>query len=808
LNDGEWHHVVATRDSGTGEIKIYVDGSTTPEAAGTGNTNSLTASTKLAIGSLQGGVNYFTGILDDLRVYNIVLTPADIAILYDQGGTQPPVLTAPSSGGSGTADIDFTLPEPATDGTVKITFTENGTSLDANDPHVITFNSNFKSSGQHTTLLDGDNLSFNINVTSVSNEPNDLLAVNAIYDVKLEYQDALGNAVASVTNTGYTFTGDETVAPTIDSGVLALDNSYVDVTFSEGVYGAAAGILQVSDFALIFAQNAGSATGANITNVTQNDGVTALTGGETIIRVHLSITGSPDGLETVEIKPAGGASIYDAAGNAALATETTGALTLAVGGWYNGSWAHRIKITIDSAKVSGAGSLTNYPMLISIASNADIASSGRTDGFDILFTSDDGTSKLDHEIEKYDNATGELVVWVRIPSLSATVDTDIYIYYGNPSAADQSNAAGVWDTGFQGVWHLKETDIDGGAGDIKDSSSNLNNITTFGMDNTNQIPGKIAGSFDLDGIDDLFSVDNSVDKFETQPLSVSFWMNVGHLPSTPSVGRDVYLGGKMNSSTPHSWLFFIDDGSANALEDHLYFRTWNTIDTQKSTYTGAVIAIGSWYYVTGTIDAGGNMLLYVDGVQQAPTPTLPGSMADSDKPLDMGEILGWELDGNIDELRISSSVRSADWVITDYNTQFDPAGTITVGSEVNNPDPFIDSGTLASDNSYVDVTFSEGVYNSAAGSGALDAADFIRVFDGTGGTATDVTIFSVKQNDSATEATASALVGGETVVRVFLTLVGTPNGVETVEIKPVDGASIYDVDGNAVLVTYTTGPLT
>jgi hypothetical protein len=49
------------------------------------------------------------------------------------------------------------------------------------------------------------------------------------------------------------------------------------------------------------------------------------------------------------------------------------------------------------------------------------------------------------------------------------------------------------------------------------------------------------------------------------------------------------------------------------------------------------------------------------------------------------------------------------------------------------------------------------------------------------------------------------LTGGETTVRVFLTVTGTPSGVETIEIKPADGASIYDRAGNAVSASETTG---
>ena len=35
LNDGNWHHLVWTRDIGTGDMKGYVDGNSTPEVTGT-----------------------------------------------------------------------------------------------------------------------------------------------------------------------------------------------------------------------------------------------------------------------------------------------------------------------------------------------------------------------------------------------------------------------------------------------------------------------------------------------------------------------------------------------------------------------------------------------------------------------------------------------------------------------------------------------------------------------------------------------------------------------------------------------------
>ncbi len=132
-----------------------------------------------------------------------------------------------------------------------------------------------------------------------------------------------------VTDNNYSIYATYTVAaPTISSGSLVLDNSYVDIVMSEGVYNTSggSGALETTDFALTFTQNGGNATAASISAVTKTDG-NPLAGGETTVRANLSVTGTPSGAETVEIKPVA-TSIYNAAGTAMADTETTGAKIL------------------------------------------------------------------------------------------------------------------------------------------------------------------------------------------------------------------------------------------------------------------------------------------------------------------------------------------------------------------------------------------------------------------------------------------------------------------------------------------------
>ena len=109
--------------------------------------------------------------------------------------------------------------------------------------------------------------------------------------------------------------------------------------------------------------------------------------------------------------------------------------------WYGvAGWTYRKSITIDHTKVSA--DLASFPVLVSIT-DSNLASHARADGYDILFTDSGGSTKLNHEIELYTSATGKLVAWVNVPNVSSSVNTVLYMYYGNASASNQQNPTAV-----------------------------------------------------------------------------------------------------------------------------------------------------------------------------------------------------------------------------------------------------------------------------------------------------------------------------------------------------------------------------
>jgi len=80
-----WRHIVITYTSGTGNIKMYIDG--TLNASGTivtaiGNGSA----TPLQIGCINSGqTSYSNAVVDDVRVYNRALSATEIQTLYQQG---------------------------------------------------------------------------------------------------------------------------------------------------------------------------------------------------------------------------------------------------------------------------------------------------------------------------------------------------------------------------------------------------------------------------------------------------------------------------------------------------------------------------------------------------------------------------------------------------------------------------------------------------------------------------------------------------------------------------------------------------
>lgn len=330
-------------------------------------------------------------------------------------------------------------------------------------------------------------------------------------------------------------------------------------------------------------------------------------------------------------------------------------------------------VTVDHTKVPNTDQ-TDFPVLFSgTYTYLKVAGSGgdvqNSNGYDIVFTSDSsGSSPLYWDLENYVSTTGEIEAWVKIPSLSHTTDTAFFFSYGNASISTyQSTASSTWDSNFHAVWHLKE----GTASNRADSTTN-GNTAALGS-NSVQVAAKIGYGVSHGAGNGGLNVANSASIQAPTNFSLHAWVY------TPSVtGSYMCLVEKdaTAATAPNRSYYLIIDPSNNmTVGADIGAGTPGAI-------TGSATGTGAWHHFVGTYD-GSNFVIYRDGAS-AGTAASSGSPNSGTRRMTIGsnsnDMCSVQNGVQYDEIRLSWSARSADWVATEYNSQNDPATFYTIGA--------------------------------------------------------------------------------------------------------------------------------
>lgn len=313
-------------------------------------------------------------------------------------------------------------------------------------------------------------------------------------------------------------------------------------------------------------------------------------------------------------------------------------------GWLSGYY-NRIKIPIDASKVDAA--LSNFPVPIKLTSaNFDFAAAN-SDGFDFRFTGADGTTLLKYERERHDSTNKLAEYWVKVPSVSDSADTYIYLYYRTEDTADGADPENVWDSNFKAVHHLKDNTTSA----VLDSTSNNNDGTKKGANEPVEATGQIYKAQDFDGTDDYVSLGSGASINITGALAIEAWVYIDSVTGEPSIiDIDALKYGFTTYTSAGDIWFYIHDGG-NAAH--------------------ASCGTGAWHHVVGTWDGttGENgMKLYIDGTLAAQHTSAYDTTAVSGDTLQLGRRLTANyFDGKIDEARISNVARSAAWIKASYH---------------------------------------------------------------------------------------------------------------------------------------------
>ena len=348
--------------------------------------------------------------------------------------------------------------------------------------------------------------------------------------------------------------------------------------------------------------------------------------------------------------------------------------------------------TFTTIGSQGTPPLTNFPVLVAntysylaTAANSGqiqntVTLNGVTVPADLIFTSDAAcTTKLNWEVASYNAASGAIEVWVNIPILSTTTDTAFYMCYNNSAVSTyQGGATSTWDSSFQAVYHLNNN---AGNTTVTESTSNANTGTNTTNTSTTTTAGQITNGFNYAG--NYGTVGSHIAALDgVGSATISAWINPN------SLAQSKYFVSQADNSFSSYWEFGTDNTYINDLALQVNGGSCSTNTHPLSS--------GSWQYVTFVL-TGGNSYgsrckIYYNGSSITPgfdglNSVLPSNTYAIALAENKDALAASKFDGKLDEVRVSTTARSAGWIATEYNNQSLPdkahgaGGFYTMGSE-------------------------------------------------------------------------------------------------------------------------------
>ena len=416
------------------------------------------------------------------------------------------------------------------------------------------------------------------------------------------------------------------------------------------------------------------------------------------------------------------------------------------------SWTHSRSFFIltdaTGANLPPSTSESNFPLLLRFNGSNFPFAQAVSDGRDIRFSTPAGIA-LPYEIEQWDSINGKAAVWVKIPTITGNARQEIVMFWGKAGVSSQSNGPAVFNStnGYCAVMHLN--------GSVLDATGS-----------TSPVNGGATPAAALIG--------NTAMNLSTGDITTA--TNITNFPSgnNPTSTSQIWLKARSitNWSMPLAW------GNRNAYG-------WNTWQMQIGFWEsptvlpsylkcrGPAVLAGAtnlnanqWYHLVHT-KSGGTARLYINGVLDA-TMTSGSNMAiNNPQALSLGMAGG---DADVDEARVSSVARSADWVKLEYENQ--KPGQTLVGGLVPGGSAFSVSPTS--------VTMNESsVTTLTAQAGGAQKTYWIYIKDGqetllaTDQLTLDYSVGRITGNDSATIQFKAVFPGGTQTIPVPLTVLDT-----------------------------------
>ena len=216
-----------------------------------------------------------------------------------------------------------------------------------------------------------------------------------------------------------------------------------------------------------------------------------------------------------------------------------------------------------------------------------------------------------------------------------------------------------------GVWHLNElTDV------VTDATGNENDMRPEGgIDASDLVEGVIGNALDFDGSEYLIKDSPAASLQFTSDFTVSAWFKLLLVSS----GRySTIIGRQLGTGTQDSWLLSLDGQTPL-----LYVSNGKTGNVSVDT--------GSWYHVTA-VKQGSNMSLFINGELAAQNTNIDELVESDSNEVTIGAqdnngAISEFFYGSIDEVRVSGTAYSSDWILASYLNQMQGSSMISILKE-------------------------------------------------------------------------------------------------------------------------------
>jgi hypothetical protein len=354
-------------------------------------------------------------------------------------------------------------------------------------------------------------------------------------------------------------------------------------------------------------------------------------------------------------------------------------------------WSHRVALTISAAYIDE--DLTNWTLVFdqSFMSfltqvdgplDADGDCPSLNGGGDIRFSSDEaGANRLACDIRDWStdntpaNATCEVAV--KIPSVSSSTDQTIYMWWGKsgetqPAVTDTYGQYNAYDSDYELVYPLSEN-----TGLRFDRTSNQETLTPNSTPTA--VDGIVGKANSFDGLDDyLYSgTSNPIEGGNT--FTVECWSKAPR--SQPNGYTDASIVTLATAGVTSDALGFWCDAASPA-SGRSNLIAWLVAGERIESDTGQWTD-DTWEHFAGT-SSSTTLKLLINGVEvtDSPKSVAIGNVRSNTRFL----VAAWDFDldryersGEIDELRISSTVRANAWIAANYHNQRNASGFLNFG---------------------------------------------------------------------------------------------------------------------------------